>query len=47
MIAGLTAAGVPQDQAVAAVFIERFCTAYLPPLWGWGALVYMRHSDYI
>jgi uncharacterized protein (TIRG00374 family) len=47
LIAGLTAAGVPQDQAVAAVFIERFCTAYLPPIWGWGALVYMRHSDYI
>ena len=42
LIAGLTAAGVPQDQAVAAVFIERFCTAYLPPIWGWGALVYMR-----
>ena len=47
LIAGLTAAGVPQDQAVAAVFIERFCTAYLPPIWGWGALVYMRHSDYV
>ena len=47
LIAGLTSAGVPQDQAVAAVFIERFCTAYLPPIWGWGALVYMRHSDYI
>jgi len=40
-------AGVPQDQAVAAVFIERFCTAYLPPIWGWGALVYMRRSDYV
>ncbi len=47
LIAGLTSAGVPQDQAVAAVLIERFCTAYLPPIWGWGALVYMRHSDYI
>jgi uncharacterized protein (TIRG00374 family) len=47
LIAGLTSAGVPQDQAVAAVFIERFCTAYLPPIWGWGALVYMRHSDYV
>ena len=47
LIAGLTSAGVPQDQAVAAVFIERFCTAYLPPIWGWAALVYMRHSDYV
>ncbi len=47
LIAGLTAAGIPQDQAVAAVFIERFCTAYLPPIWGWATLVWMRRSDYI
>jgi uncharacterized protein (TIRG00374 family) len=47
LIAGLTAAGIPQDQAVAAVFIERFCTAYLTPIWGWAALVYMRHSEYV
>ena len=31
LIAGLTTAGIPQDQAVAAVFIQRLCTAYLPP----------------
>ncbi len=31
LIAGLTSAGVPQDQAVAAVFIQRLFTAYLPP----------------
>ncbi|HEX4433362.1 MAG TPA: lysylphosphatidylglycerol synthase domain-containing protein [Acidimicrobiales bacterium] len=47
LIAGLTAAGIPQDQAVAAVFIERFCTAYLTPIWGWAALVWLRRSDYI
>lgn len=47
LIAGLTAAGVPQDQAVAAVFIERLCTAYLPPIWGWATLVWMRRSDYV
>jgi uncharacterized protein (TIRG00374 family) len=47
LIAGLTAAGVPQNQAVAAVFIERFCTAYLPPIWGWATLVWLRRSDYI
>jgi uncharacterized protein (TIRG00374 family) len=35
LIAGLTAAGIPQDQAVAAVLIERFFTAYLPPVRGW------------
>ncbi len=47
LIAGLTAAGVPQNQAVAAVFIERFCTAYLPPIWGWATLVWLRRSDYV
>ena len=47
LIAGLTSVGVPQDQAVAAVFIERFCTAYLPPIWGWATLVWMRHNDYV
>ena len=33
LIAGLTAAGIPQDQAVAAVLIQRFFTSYLPPMW--------------
>ena len=47
LIAGLTAAGIPQNQAVAAVFIERFCTAYLPPIWGWATLVWLRRSDYV
>jgi uncharacterized protein (TIRG00374 family) len=47
LIAGLTAAGVPQNEAVAAVFIERFCTAYLPPIWGWATLVWLRRSDYV
>jgi glycosyltransferase 2 family protein len=47
LIAGLTAAGIPQDQAVAAVFIERLCTAYLPPIWGWATLVWLRRSDYV
>jgi uncharacterized membrane protein YbhN (UPF0104 family) len=47
LIAGLSAAGIPQDQAVAAVFVERFCTAYLPPIWGWATLLWLRRSDYI
>ena len=33
LIGGLTSAGVPQDQAIAAVFIQRLFTAYLPPIW--------------
>jgi uncharacterized membrane protein YbhN (UPF0104 family) len=47
LIAGLTAAGIPQDQAVAAVFIQRLCTAYLPPIWGWVALTWMRRHEYL
>lgn len=47
LIAGLTSAGVRQDQAVAAVFIERLYTAYLPLIRGWGALAHMRRSDYV
>jgi uncharacterized membrane protein YbhN (UPF0104 family)/tRNA A-37 threonylcarbamoyl transferase component Bud32 len=47
MIAGLTAAGIPQEQAVAATFTHRLFTAYLPPVWGWFALQWLRRSDYI
>jgi glycosyltransferase 2 family protein len=47
MIAGLTAAGIPQSQAVAAVFIQRICTAYIPPIYGWVTLVFMRRRDYV
>jgi protein-tyrosine-phosphatase len=38
MILGLTAAGIPESQAVAAVFIQRLFTSYLPPIWGWFTL---------
>jgi uncharacterized membrane protein YbhN (UPF0104 family) len=47
LIAGLTSAGVPQDQAVAAVFIQRPFTAYLPPIWGWLTLAWMRRREYV
>ncbi len=47
LIAGLTSAGIPQDQAVAAVFIQRLCTAYLPPIWGWVTLTWMRRHEYV
>jgi uncharacterized protein (TIRG00374 family) len=47
LIAGLTSAGIPQDQAVAAVLIERFFTAYLPPVWGWATLAWMRRREYV
>jgi glycosyltransferase 2 family protein len=47
LIAGLTSAGIPQDQAVAAVLIQRFFTAYLPPIWGWFTLAWMRRREYV
>jgi uncharacterized protein (TIRG00374 family) len=47
LIAGLTAAGIPQDQAVAAVLIQRFFAAYLPPVWGWFTLTWMRRREYV
>jgi len=34
MILGLTAAGIPETDAVAATFVQRMFTSYLPPLWG-------------
>ena len=45
MIIGLTAVGVPQNIAVSAVFVQRLFTAYLPPLFGWFALIWLRRQD--
>jgi len=47
LIAGLAATGIPQDQAVAAVLIQRFFAAYLPPVWGWATLAWMRRREYV
>ncbi len=47
LIGGLTAAGVPQEAAVAATFTHRLFTAYLPPIWGWFALRWLRRNDYV
>jgi uncharacterized membrane protein YbhN (UPF0104 family) len=44
-ISGLTLLGVHQDLAIAATIIYRACTTYLPPFWGWGALVWLRRHD--
>jgi uncharacterized membrane protein YbhN (UPF0104 family) len=47
MILGLTAAGVSESDAIAAVFIQRLFTSYLPPIWGWITLVWMRRREYL
>ena len=47
LIGGMTAAGVPQEIAVATTFTARMCTAYLPPIWGWFALQWLRRNEYV
>jgi uncharacterized membrane protein YbhN (UPF0104 family)/tRNA A-37 threonylcarbamoyl transferase component Bud32 len=47
LIAGLVSVGIPEDQAIAAVLIQRFFTTYLPPVWGWFTLAWMRRHEYV
>jgi hypothetical protein len=47
MILGLTAAGISEADATAAVFIQRLFTSYLPPIWGWATLTWMRRREYV
>jgi uncharacterized membrane protein YbhN (UPF0104 family) len=47
MILGLTAAGVSEPDATAAVFIQRLFTSYLPPIWGWLSLLWLRRREYL
>ncbi len=47
LIAGMTAAGIEQEIAVAATFTARLFTAYLPPIWGWVSLRWLRRHDYV
>ncbi|MBF6556816.1 MAG: flippase-like domain-containing protein [Acidimicrobiales bacterium] len=47
LILGLTSAGVTEEVAVAAVFVQRLFTSYLPPVAGWIVLVGMRRKEYL
>jgi uncharacterized membrane protein YbhN (UPF0104 family) len=47
LIAGFTAAGIPENTAIAATFTARAFTAYLPPIWGWFSMQWLRHHDYL
>ncbi|MGZ4729007.1 MAG: lysylphosphatidylglycerol synthase domain-containing protein [Acidimicrobiales bacterium] len=47
LIGGMTAAGVDETTAMAATFTSRLFTAYLPPIWGWFALRWLRQHDYV
>jgi uncharacterized membrane protein YbhN (UPF0104 family) len=41
---GFTSAGLSQSDAAAVTFIQRLVAAYLPPLWGWVTLVWIRRE---
>ena len=44
---GLTAAGVPESAAFASIILYRITTFYLPPVWGWFALNWLRNNRYL
>ena len=47
LIAGFTAIGIPNTIAVAATLTARLMTCYLPPIWGYPTLVWMRRREYL
>lgn len=44
---GLVAAGMTSSAALATVFLYRAATFYIPPLWGWLALRWLRRNRYL
>ncbi len=47
LTAGLIAIGIPEPTAFAAAITSRLCTFYLPPIWGYFALRWMRTNQYL
>ena len=45
--AGLMAIGVPDAAATSTAIAFRLVTFYLPPLWGAGAMRWLRRHDYL
>jgi uncharacterized membrane protein YbhN (UPF0104 family)/tRNA A-37 threonylcarbamoyl transferase component Bud32 len=44
LAAGLVAMGVPEATAFAIAITHRLCTYYLPPVWGYFSLQWLRHK---
>jgi glycosyltransferase 2 family protein len=44
---GLVAAGMTDEAALAAVLLYRISTSYLPPLWGFGAMLWLQRNRYL
>ena len=47
LIYGLTAVGMPQEAAFAAVILYRLSTFYLPPIWGFFSLRWLERNSYL
>jgi uncharacterized membrane protein YbhN (UPF0104 family) len=47
LTAGLTAAGMEEEAALAAVILYRISTFYLPPVWGFFALRWLQRNRYL
>jgi uncharacterized membrane protein YbhN (UPF0104 family) len=47
LLVGLTAAGVPESAAFASIILYRITTFYLPPVWGWFALNWLRRNRFL
>jgi uncharacterized membrane protein YbhN (UPF0104 family) len=44
---GLTAAGMESEAAIAAVLLYRIATYYLPPVWGFPAMLWLQRNRYL
>ena len=44
---GLIAIGIPEPTAIAAAITTRLCTFYLPPIWGYFAMRWLRNNRYL
>jgi uncharacterized membrane protein YbhN (UPF0104 family) len=47
LTAGLVAVGVPEPAALAAALLHRLLTVYVPPVWGYFSLQYLRRERYL
>jgi uncharacterized membrane protein YbhN (UPF0104 family) len=47
LTAGLTAAGMPDESAFAAVILYRLSTFYVPAIWGFFALQWLQRNRYL
>jgi uncharacterized protein (TIRG00374 family) len=47
LTAGLVAIGIPEATAFAAAITTRLCTFYLPPIWGYFAMRWLRNNRYL